>query len=154
MEKEILKNIRKEFMQLSEEQDMIKSGLSELEILKNNPIVQRYIELSKLDNKYNNELIENTKEEILIDVFNKHKFQSTNDIYFYLGNIGENNLYKNIENDSNIEIVKEYNKYDFESMNIIIYPKTANPAKEYIEIRKKYIEKIVASTEKVIDKVK
>ena len=142
----------------------------ELEALKENPQVQRYIELIRFYEHFKS--IENKTDEELLDQLIKGDTSLDRDIYFHYGDtyygypkkIGGYYIvdpdpylpeipyikvakYRNIKNENDIKAIPLLEQERFESTHSILQSHTDNKDEEYYNIRKSFYKKYLTNKE-------
>lgn len=177
MEREEIEKVRKEFGEIKSNQKDVREKLLELEALKENIYVKRYLELSKMDTDYNRKFSLRSEEELLSRYCSGLNSTKTNGIYFCLGTFTYSNLdivhgVSDISLDKDdprashrkyLNIEDEYDYYeipiekcdDFENKHTVIFPKSRYFAyKEYYKIKNEFFgTTILESQDKALEKV-
>lgn len=174
MEKELIEKKRQEFIEVKRLQKYLRDSILELEQLKENPYVERYIELLKLDTDKNRKIIEKSEDELLGDViYGICNVNRTNKIYFYLGTYkyslecdivhGSNDVlvkrddpmadyraYMNIEDEFDCLHLSIGNSEIFEKQYQVIFPRYQYfSQKEYYEVREEFFKTVILENEDI-----
>ena len=143
MEKELLEKIKQEINEKYKDKEKITKIIKEIDELKNNKYVKRYLEIAKYDNTINREFITEPQEKIKKDIISRNSklCRTTNKIYFCFGNypgIKKTNgeyyisnhpgygdvelvtLYRNIENYQDSYIIPTNECEEFENNHYVI----------------------------------
>jgi len=180
MEEQILQKIKKEYLDIKEEQKNLKKLYDRLLELENNELVKEYLFITeKLQESDLDKKLAANQNDIISKIYYKHLYniKQTNGIYIYLGTyknnheidivhgslderVNKNNkqanyiLYQDIEKTEPIQIpIQEAKK--FESENIIIFPDIYLSESYYYEVQRNFFNNcVIYGQEEALKKVK
>lgn len=177
MDSKIIDDVKDSISKLESKKEDLIQKLNELDRLKDNEYVKRYLELIKYDNDTNRKYILKSSDDLIEDAWNINNYKiRDNNIYFCVGaykydtncdivhgiagykvNLNEEadyKIYRNIENEFDEKEISIAKCELFENTHTIIYPKSYyNANKEYYLLRKEFLKDCIVNQDKAVEKL-